>query len=100
MAIDWGGVFTSGIGVLDIFSQYKAGQTPSGLAAPQPLLPPYLNPSTQTVAIDPRTGKVRCTRRRGRAMLTPTNMALMHQIGTLPNNANVRIALSKAIRKG
>ncbi len=37
-------------------------------------------------------------RRRQRNILTQANIGIMWQISSLPNNANVRIALAKAIR--
>jgi len=46
--------------------------------------------------VDPRTGK-RCYRRRRRVMLTEGDFNTLLRIATLPNNANVRTALAKAI---
>ncbi len=46
--------------------------------------------------VDPRTGK-RCYKRRRRVMLTEGDFNTLLRIATLPNNANVRTALAKAI---
>ncbi len=102
MAIDWGAAVSTGIGLLNQYGQMTSGQLASSFKAGIPSQTPSI--------LAPTPGQMgdnghwvpagRCRRRRGRAMLTPTNMSLLFQIGTLPNNANVRIALAKSIRKG
>ncbi len=48
---------------------------------------------------DTTTGKYTpYRRRRRRKMLTESDMNQLVQVGTLPNNANVRVALAKRIR--
>jgi len=101
MAVDWGTVLS---GAVDIWQGQPVGGGGSsfgpgayaGMASPAPVPVGTGDPNYNGAAW--AKGQ-RCKRRRSRPMLTPTNMALMHQIGTLPNNANVRIALAKAIRK-
>lgn len=96
MAVDWGTVLS---GAIDIYQgqQVGGGRVYSPLTsfggsvgAPTP---------SAGVASPPDAVWRKCKRRRSRPMLTPTNMALLQQIGTLPNNANVRIALAKSIRR-
>lgn len=96
MAIEWGTVFQTGIDVLNRYGQMTSGQVASSFASPTSVPVGTGDPNYNGQAWAQAR---RCKRRRSRPMLTPTNMALMHQIGTLPNNANVRIALAKAIRK-
>jgi len=55
---------------------------------------------TRTLTIDCATGlEIKRTRRRRRKMLTEGDMAQLFQIATLPNNANVRTALARAVRR-
>jgi len=55
---------------------------------------------TRTLTIDCATGQeVKRVRRRRRKMLTEGDMAQLFQIATLPNNANVRTALARAVRR-
>lgn len=100
MAVDWGTVLS---GAVDIWQGQTVGNQPqvySPLTSFSGANLPPANGSSK-VTVDTVTGKVtRCHRRRSRPMLTPTNMGLLVQIGTLPNNANVRIALAKSIRRG
>ena len=98
MAVDWGTVLS---GAIDIYQ----GQQVGGGRAYSPLTSfgsagPVMAPIPNVGTGDPPDAVWRkCKRRRSRPMLTPTNMALLQQIGTLPNNANVRIALAKSIRR-
>ncbi len=55
---------------------------------------------TRTLTIDCETGlEVKRTRRRRPKLLTSSDMAMLFQIATLPNNANVRTALARAVRR-
>ncbi len=55
---------------------------------------------TRTLTIDCATGQeVKRTRRRRRKLLTEGDMGVLFQIATLPNNANVRTALARAVRR-
>ncbi len=55
---------------------------------------------TRTLTIDCATGQeIKRTRRRRPKLLTSTDMAMLFQIATLPNNANVRTALARAVRR-
>jgi len=55
---------------------------------------------TRTLTIDCATGlEVKRKRRRRRALLTQGDMGVLFQIASLPNNANVRVALAGAIRR-
>jgi len=57
-------------------------------------------PKTRTLTIDCATGmEVKRKRRRRRALLTQGDMGVLFQIASLPNNANVRVALAGAIRR-
>lgn len=55
---------------------------------------------TRTLTIDCATGiEVKRKRRRRRALLTQGDMGVLFQIASLPNNANVKVALAGAIRR-
>lgn len=55
---------------------------------------------TRTLTIDCATGlEVKRKRRRRRALLTQGDMGVLFQIASLPNSANVRVALAGAIRR-
>lgn len=55
---------------------------------------------TRTLTIDCATGlEIKRKRRRRRALLTQGDMGVLFQIASLPNNANVRVALAGAIRR-
>jgi len=55
---------------------------------------------TRTLTIDCETGQeIKRKRRRRRALLTQGDMGVLFQIASLPNNANVRVALAGAIRR-
>jgi len=55
---------------------------------------------TRTLTIDCATGQeIKRKRRRRRALLTQGDMGVLFQIASLPNNANVRVALAGAIRR-
>ncbi len=90
-------------GVADIFDDepvptvYSPQQFTGGVNVP------YTGPTStgNGVEIDPKTGKVKCKRRRRRRMLTESDFNDLMRISTLPNKENVRIALAKAIgRRG
>ncbi len=114
VAIDWGSI-ASGIG--DIYTSFnQLGQTPvfnygGGVPLPTPVPTSQLNGAScgcnsnpcvcgtingRPALVDSRTGK-RCYRRRRRVMLTEGDFNTLLRIATLPNNANVRTALAKAI---
>ncbi len=113
VAVDWGTIFS---GAVDIWQGQQVGGAPQMLAAPV-TAPVGSYPTVGTVngscgcnsnpcvcgtingrpaLVDPRTGK-RCYRRRRRVMLTEGDFNTLLRIATLPNNANVRTALAKAI---
>ncbi len=110
-----GGWVDTAIGLYDSYSAWQ--QTPiynfggpgaAGPAPPAPAVTPGGCPSCSSspcvcgtingrpALVDPRTGK-RCYRRRRRVMLTEGDFNTLLRIATLPNNANVRTALAKAI---
>ncbi len=114
VAIEWGTVFQSGI---DLFNTWGQSSATSGFGGPiqpipQPIASPAMTPggscgcnsnpcvcgtiNGRPALVDPRTGK-RCYRRRRRVMLTEGDFNTLLRIATLPNNANVRTALAKAI---
>jgi len=65
---------------------------PSGLGCPPQ--------KTRTLTIDCATGlEIKRKRRRRRALLTQGDMGVLFQIASLPNSANVRVALAGAIRR-
>ncbi len=82
-------------------------QSGAGLPAPGPIpgtamysggtCPPR---KTRTLTIDCETGQeIKRKRRRRPKLLTNGDMGMLFQIASLPNNANVRIALAGAIRR-
>ncbi len=117
VAVDWGTIFS---GAVDIWQGQQVGGAPSVYTAPAQFAGTSLPPSAATTMngggcgcgkspcvcgvdsrgnaalIDPRTGK-RCYKRRRRVMLTEGDFNTLLRIATLPNNANVRTALAKAI---
>ncbi len=67
------------------------------VAAYQGVCPPR---KTRTLTIDCETGlEIKRKRRRRPKLLTQGDMGVLFQIASLPNNANVRIALAGAIRR-
>lgn len=87
----------------DLISAWRGSQQ-----AASPFTPLNYASSTPTI-LAPAAGQMgdngtwlpggRCKRRRRqRNILTQANIGIMWQISSLPNNANVRIALAKAIR--
>ncbi len=78
--------------------------TQSGAGLPAPSMtslagscPPA---KTRTLTIDCATGlEIKRKRRRRRALLTQGDMGVLFQIASLPNSANVRVALAGAIRR-
>lgn len=117
VAIDWGTVIG---GVSDIYNAYTDAQSQvfnyvAGTGTQLTPAPPMYSTVTtggscgcnsnpcvcgtingRPALVDPRTGK-RCYRRRRRVMLTEGDFNTLLRIATLPNNANVRTALAKAI---
>ncbi len=91
-----------GRGVIDLANDW--GQQPVWSSTGTQLAPAY--PSTVPVGAPVGTGdpyyngqgRLCKRRRRQRNILTQANIGIMWQISNLPNNANVRIALAKAIR--
>ncbi len=115
VALTFGNIFQGGIDLLNTYGQMTSGQlassfvgTPTGAAAAPPPVeaintmytgscPPR---KTRTLTIDCATGQeVKRKRRRRRALLTQGDMGVLFQIASLPNNANVRVALAGAIRR-
>ncbi len=116
VAVDWGTIFS---GAVDIWQGQQVGGAPTvynpqtsfvGTSLPSTVGTPGMtgacgcnsNPCVcgtingRPALVDPRTGK-RCYRRRRRVMLTEGDFNTLLRIATLPNNANVRTALAKAI---
>ncbi len=116
VAVDWGTIFS---GAVDIWQGQQVGGAPTVYTAPAQFagtsIPSTIGTPAMTGAcgcnsnpcvcgtingrpalVDPRTGK-RCYRRRRRVMLTEGDFNTLLRIATLPNNANVRTALAKAI---
>jgi len=74
-----------------------AASTGGSMAAYSGSCPPR---KTRTLTIDCETGQeVKRKRRRRPKLLTNGDMGMLFQIASLPNNANVRIALAGAIRR-
>ncbi len=114
VAIEWGTVFQGGIDLLNTWGQSTIGINPpqQQFVATTPMASPAVTPggscgcnsnpcvcgtiNGRPALVDPRTGK-RCYRRRRRVMLTEGDFNTLLRIATLPNNANVRTALAKAI---
>jgi len=97
MAIDWGSIAST---VVSGFFDPSAGPQPAGLPSV-----PYSGLAGPVGAGDPSyNGKAwasaQCKkRRRRRPILTQTDIGILFQISTLPNNANVRTALARSIRR-
>ncbi len=94
MAIEWGGWDATLQGIIGSVLTPPATQQPTYYAAPTQF--------PQQVSAGNDLTMVRglgCKRRkRQRNILTQANIGIMWQISSLPNNANVRIALARAIR--
>lgn len=104
MAIDFGALISGGIDLLQGQPIGGGFSQPAGMGF-QPQIPlgtgdPNYNGTPAKVTVDTKTGKVTaCKRRRRRKMLTESDMCILFQIATLPNNANVRTALARAIKR-
>ncbi len=114
VAIDWGTVFQGAVDIANNWGQQPVTNFMGPPAAPVSLPSGQIlngpmsscgcnsNPCVcgtingRPALVDPRTGK-RCYRRRRRVMLTEGDFNTLLRIATLPNNANVRTALAKAI---
>jgi len=114
VAIEWGTVFQGGLDLLNTWGQSTIGINPpqQQFVSTTPVGSPAVTPGAscgcnrnpcvcgmingRPALVDPRTGK-RCYRRRRRVMLTEGDFNTLLRIATLPNNANVRTALAKAI---
>lgn len=84
--------------VSDIVTAWRGTQTPV-YNAPLQYGGGVTLPSGQIVGGPTSANGMVCKRRkRQRNILTQANIGIMWQISNLPNNANVRIALAKAIR--
>lgn len=118
VAVTWasiGDAISTGIGLANQYGQMTSGQlmnsfvgptgAPAGAAAGPTAGVPMITGScppqkTRTLTIDCATGQeVKRKRRRRRALLTQGDMGVLFQIASLPNNANVRVALAGAIRR-
>ncbi len=101
-SIDWGDVVVGalrGAAGWDPFGAQAAMGDPFGFVQTQPVGGGAMVPPPKKVTVDTQTGKVTpCRRTRAKKILTQTNFGMILQISTLPNNANVRIALAKAIK--
>ncbi len=86
-------------GIVDIFD----GDQPPVVYQPPyaqtfaPTTPGTVTPAGSSVVIDPKTGKIKCKRRRRRRLLTESDFNDLMRIATLPNKQNVTVALAKAI---
>lgn len=94
---DW---FQTGVDLANVWGRTRVSDIVQG---------PSQYVSSQPTILAPAPGQMgdngtwvpggRCKRRRRqRNILTQANIGIMWQISSLPNNANVRIALAKAIR--
>ncbi len=88
---------------IDIANIWGQTQSPVfGYGGPGPVAAPPVQTFPQGVSLGNDLTQVRgfgCKRRkRQRNILTQANIGIMWQISSLPNNANVRIALARAIR--
>ena len=91
-------IWDIGRGIIDIFDEPGAGQTP-GFSGPivRGSPGPYDVPAPG-FEYNPKTGQIqRCRRRRRRRLLTESDFNDLMRISTLPNKENVRVALAKAI---
>ncbi len=77
--------------VSQVFSYGGPATVPTVATPPMGTGDPYYNGAGQRALMCKR-------RKRQRNILTQANIGIMWQISNLPNNANVRIALAKAIR--
>lgn len=94
MAIDWGGVLS---GAVDIIQGQPVGGASQSFMPNLPAPAPGATAPSK-VTIDTKTGKVtECKRRRRRRLLTESDFNDLMRISTLPSKENVRIALAKAI---
>ncbi len=118
VALTWssfGEAILGGIGLANQYGQMTSGQLassfvgPTGPAVPSvsatppgvPMVTGTCPPrKTRTLTIDCATGQeIPRKRRRRKALLTQGDMGVLFQIASLPNNANVRVALAGAIRR-
>ncbi len=106
VAIEWGSLISGGIDLLQgqpIGGGFGGGGWPPYQPSFAPQIPlgtgdPTYNGVPAKVTVDTKTGKVTpCRRRRRRKLLTESDMCVLFQVATLPNNSNVRTALSRAI---
>ncbi len=89
--------FVAGPGQVGMGPGTIPGQQNSGATLVTGNCPPA---KTRTLTIDCATGmEVKRKRRRRRALLTQGDMGVLFQIASLPNSANVRVALAGAIRR-
>lgn len=98
----FGEFISQGLDLVNTYGQMNSSQLASSFAPQIPVGTgdPYYNGTPAKVTVDTRTGKVTpCRRRRRRKMLTEGDMCQLFQIATLPNNANVRTALARAIKR-
>ena len=99
----WGD-FATGVvqGVIsNLTGTSSASGLPPGFVSPNfPMTVPATNGATgEALQVNLATGKItKCRRKRRRVMLTAGDLAVLHQISTLPNTKNVSIALAKRIR--
>lgn len=114
VAIEWGTIVQTGLDILNQWGGSQSVTSPqyfAGAATPSTVTTPAMTGGAcgcnrspcvcgtingRPALVDPRTGK-RCYRRRRRVMLTEGDFNTLLRIATLPNNANVRTALAKAI---
>jgi len=97
MATDWGAILS---GAVDIWQGQTVGGGGGGIGYGPPggPIPPALPPPSGSYNINPRTGQLtKCKRRRRRALLTQGDLNVLNQVASLPNNANVRTALARAV---
>ncbi len=75
--------------ITPVTTAYSAGFAPT--------TPGAVGQPGSTVQIDPKTGKIKCKRRRRRRLLTESDFNDLMRIATLPNKQNVTVSLAKAI---
>ncbi len=100
MAIDWGTVFSGGVDLLNTYGQMTSSQLASSFVGPQTTVGTITQPAPGQMGDNGRWVPGGCKkRRRRRPILTQTDIGILFQISTLPNNANVRTALARSIRR-
>ncbi len=102
VAVDWGDIAGQVIGgaIGGLFDPFGMGSAAQQFVSGPPSTVDYgVATQPRKVTVDTVTGQVTpCRRRRRRKLLTNGDFNDLLRISTLPNTANVRVAIAKAIR--